>query len=192
MPHPPLPNPSAPPLQYVTTGSKVAGPLTPEGTSEINQVAPAGVIPTVNRPAYFSATPLHPNQTPPQLPTVLVPPHPHPVQVHPHLPASRPSHAPPINGPQVLSSVIPAMPHPVIVEQPGNSNSRPPLLPTPPGFNLVHQSSAATTPSVTTPPSLHHPNWSVHPQAIRLGLPPAIQSHDQPPLIQFPHIPPSN
>ncbi len=167
MPRPPIVNPTA---QYTPGGgSKVHVPITPEGSVEMNQVP--NVLLAANRPSYYTATPLHHNQTPPQLSAVMVP-H-HQVQLH-HLPSTRPSHVPPLNIPQVPPPSL-KLPRPVIGEQQSNSNSRPPLLPTPPGFNLVHQTSAVVTSSVTTPPSLHHPNWSVHPQAIRLGLPPNIQ-----------------
>lgn len=190
MPHPPLP--SAPPLQYITTGSKVGGTVPPqEGAPELGQVS----IPSGSHPPYFPVTPLLPNSTLPQLPppAVLMP-HPHPSQVH-HLPSTRPSHATPINGPQVPPlTIIPSLqltPRPVMVEQQSNSNSRPPLLPTPPGFNLLHQTSAAATPTIMTP-SIHHPNWSISPQAFRMGMPPNIPSHDQASIIPFPHMPPAN
>lgn len=193
MPHPPLP--SAPPLQYITTGSK--GGISEGGPPTDGPPPPSGA-----HPPYYSVTPLLPNSTPPQLPqgaaAVIIP---HPSQVH-HLPSTRPSHAAtPINGPppQVPPlTIIPSLqltPRPVMVEQPSNSNSRPPLLPTPPGFNLLHQTSAAATPTVMTPSIHHPPTWSINPQAtFRMGMPPNIPSHDQASIIQFPHahMPPAN
>ena len=196
MPHPPMQTPTATPIQYIPTGSK--GSL-PEGAPELSQVPNllAGQVSTSPHPSYYSATPLHPSPAPPPPPpAVLVPSH-HSVQVHP-MSSARPSpritpintsqvHPPPPTAPHSLS-----LARPVMVEQQGNSNSRPPLLPTPPGFSLVHQTSAVSTPSVTTPPStMHHGNWSM---GIRMGLPPpAVQSHDQSSLMQYhPRIPPTN
>ena len=193
-PHPPPPHPLPPhtttTVQYIQ-GSRVTVPQVsiatrhPSERTDITGVPNLGPLPLPAHP--FPTTQLHPS------PTVIIPPH-HmavpPVSLyqlqstHPPHTSSPTSHQPSHGHPLQL-------PHPLLVEPNNNPNTRPPLLPTPPGFTLVPRTTA-TSLSVTTPTSSLHPtNWpGMTGAGIRLPIPSSMSSHDQPTIVFHPRLPP--